>query len=998
MTDNNNKLRAVFLAALMVLWVFAGTMAFAGSAAAATNVSVTVDDPDPSGAYDSATHSATVTIDGTDGDSVESVVFDYSAHSGQVDLSDVDQNSVSVSDENGNSINVQNLYTNDQTGDGNVDTIAADIDTTETTDVNEFNVEVDNVQNPGSENSPYDLTVELNDADDGATGGAVIASGTDTYAISGAGSGADDTWTTGDNAFQGQTLFLDKGTTAADGLDNYQLREWDRSASSYSAAVGQFQRDISFDGDAAVIDTSNLEGDYVITARDTSDSTRKAIQTNDNGAITGTTTTATDDPYVEVAIHTLDAEFTDDSLDIGDSTTLEVDSNRNGFDMVISSDNLTQSQLLDIFPNSETSGNDDVIVTGVASTDELTVEFNEGNDLEEGEELSFDFDSDDTTASASDSITVGSVSEADVSFDESQFSDQRGDIVTVSATSEELSRFNITFGGSDVNYEATFEVEPNDDGEVVLDINTFALARTNTESDIYTAQEGSVANFTQSRDDRSRVLEAALYDVTADQHSGDTDAEPEEYDVAVVSLEERSSPSMTVHTAPYSQFSDVQDREGIVEGIDDGSVTESDTIAIKDPSRDSDMQTRGDTIIHAVDVSGLEGAFSPGSANNLDKLKDAAAAGAINVTLTQQEAGINQDPIVVGPEQLSSSNTVVVDDLENDTLYVVVRPNTLVDDLGAETGDEFVAEYNSTEAYERNFVSSSNAEDQTANDTFELVDREAAFDTQNGVVRVSPTEDAEIAGSTTVAPGTEMTVRARATGESPFLRTAPATVDADGNFAGEFDFSDISEGQNFTASIQRQSFEDNVETPGTVGELETAGVTISDQEFTGQADEIVVDSAFLPEGGFVTIHDGSLLDGATFDSVRGTSDYLSEGENSDVTVTLDDPYTESGTAIAMPHQDTNDNQEYDFVSSEGDEDGAYTNADGEAITDDASVTISTPTETPTDTPTDAPTDTATDAPETDTETPEEEQPGFGAVIALIALLGAALLAARRNAF
>jgi PGF-CTERM protein len=44
-----------------------------------------------------------------------------------------------------------------------------------------------------------------------------------------------------------------------------------------------------------------------------------------------------------------------------------------------------------------------------------------------------------------------------------------------------------------------------------------------------------------------------------------------------------------------------------------------------------------------------------------------------------------------------------------------------------------------------------------------------------------------------------------------------------------------------------------------------------------------------------------------------------------------------------------------------------------------------------------PTPESTDEPES-TATPEPEgQPGFGAVIALVALLGAALLAARRNA-
>jgi PGF-CTERM protein len=55
--------------------------------------------------------------------------------------------------------------------------------------------------------------------------------------------------------------------------------------------------------------------------------------------------------------------------------------------------------------------------------------------------------------------------------------------------------------------------------------------------------------------------------------------------------------------------------------------------------------------------------------------------------------------------------------------------------------------------------------------------------------------------------------------------------------------------------------------------------------------------------------------------------------------------------------------------------------------------LQTPTPTPTPTPTaEPPTDTPTDTP---TPTPEDGQPGFGIVVALLAMLGAALLAARR---
>ena len=144
----------------------------------------------------------------------------------------------------------------------------------------------------------------------------------------------------------------------------------------------------------------------------------------------------------------------------------------------------------------------------------------------------------------------------------------------------------------------------------------------------------------------------------------------------------------------------------------------------------------------------------------------------------------------------------------------------------------------------------------------------------------------------------------------------------------------------------------------------------------------------------MTIHDSTLNDDAVLDSVRGTSEYLEADTNlTDVEVPLDDPYTEDGTAIAMPHKDTNDNETYDFVTSNGTADGPYT-TDAGAITATASVTFETPTATPGPTPTPSPSPTPTESP---TPTPED-QPGFGAALALIALIGAALLAARRRDF
>ena len=118
---------------------------------------------------------------------------------------------------------------------------------------------------------------------------------------------------------------------------------------------------------------------------------------------------------------------------------------------------------------------------------------------------------------------------------------------------------------------------------------------------------------------------------------------------------------------------------------------------------------------------------------------------------------------------------------------------------------------------------------------------------------------------------------------------------------------------------------------------DTASATFENQSSGGNA--VTADSVYVPDGGFVTIHDASVTEGAVFDSVRGTSMYLEPGLHRNVDVMLDSPVSEDATLIAMPHRDTNDNETYDFLTSEGSNDGPYTD-DGSAVTDTAEVTVS----------------------------------------------------------
>jgi len=304
-----------------------------------------------------------------------------------------------------------------------------------------------------------------------------------------------------------------------------------------------------------------------------------------------------------------------------------------------------------------------------------------------------------------------------------------------------------------------------------------------------------------------------------------------------------------------------------------------------------------------------------------------------------------------------------------------------------------------------------------------VVPRQASFDRvdPDGNLRVVGYENGStVSGQTTLAPGSEFIVQLQneSSGDRSFLIRTQTDVSADQTWSIQAELGDVpiendtmfrataQESGQVIVSDSQAGLEGYV--PGILTGAST--VTIEDQETAGNG--VTVSSVYLPQGGFVTIHDASLQDGATFDSVVGSSQYLPPGMHENVRINVDIPQDQAEqTLIAMPHQDTDEDQVYDFVTSDGANDAPYTTLDESAIvTDSATVTnvnAATPTATPTDeptatptdeptaTPTDEPTDTPTDEP-TATPTPTPGQPGFGFAVAIIALAGAALLALRRE--
>jgi plastocyanin len=233
------------------------------------------------------------------------------------------------------------------------------------------------------------------------------------------------------------------------------------------------------------------------------------------------------------------------------------------------------------------------------------------------------------------------------------------------------------------------------------------------------------------------------------------------------------------------------------------------------------------------------------------------------------------------------------------------------------------------------------------------------------------------------------------------------TQDGTGEFENDTDVDWVDEGQTVSFTVTEPlaaALDDYICTihssmNGTVEIAESqepaAAVTFTGQTTAGTS--VTVDSVRVDDGGFVTMHDSTLLDGEALGSVVGVSEYLDPGSYDGVEVELDEELSEDQTLIAMPHRDSNGNETYDFVETDGGADGPYTDAEG-ALTDSAEVTVETDSDDGSDDGTDGGDDGAdggNDSADGGDDSADDGGPGFGPLASLAGLGGLASYAYRR---
>ena len=695
--SETSKLRAVTLAALMVCSVFAGAIAFSGSAAADNH---------------EFTYEGGAAHYQTGGQAVVEVPFNSN-----VDSASLTAANFTLTDDDEN---VSDAITDISASGGTV--------TVETNEVVRSN----------------DLELELSGDIRNATGETLANDGTYDVDFAAVTVGAD-----GDvNAYKGSKVAVvaDSGSTDVEIVGTDDDNNYFRSGNTGT------------NSEVYIFDTSNRQlGEYEVTYENGSTATVTVRQLGLSANIDDTNITTDDDVEGNVTANAGNRDVDVVLLD--------------GDDDEVASDTVSLSG------QGEADFSFDVSDTG-----DYTVE---ATDLDSG------------VTNESESITVSKAGEGRADVAEGVVTEQRGDIANITVDLQNTDTATLTVGDDDVGYRTNVTVEDgSDDGQVTVQFNTYEASIGNAQNAFEVADsDDSIENVEpDSQNQIDSLLDAGEYPLEV--RSGD-DASVDAEGVGTLVLEERNTSALDSWTA--ASGTDFEDTEAVYEAVQNSNLTQDDQIAY------------GDLAVHQLQASGLEGAIDANDDDATSEFWSLEQSGAVDLTVEQTDAGANRDPYEV---QLAQSNTTVVADADNDTYFIVYD----TDEVGT-TGDDIEADdgltANFTVAADEGNLTADD-EKQTVEDEYEIVDAEHTLDEP---VNVSAAANQTIEGETTVAPGTELSLRVRSSGDTQpsFLKTATVYVSENETFSSTFDFSEQEAGDTFDVTV-RGGVADSETVDGNVGE------------------------------------------------------------------------------------------------------------------------------------------------------------------------------------
>ena len=555
----------------------------------------------------------------------------------------------------------------------------------------------------------------------------------------------------GDRYWVGQTLEYESTTISGDSdlsITSAEVVTDDTDDSTFVTELNANNGNIS-------IDTSNFESDAYLLEYDYEKSSDDS--------------TGSESVAFEVSEQTLDVEPADVRVDNdGDSeTTFEFDSNRNSFEVNVSTDGLTDEELASVFSTGtsySTSDVEDGNLT-VDATDDVDVDF---QDID-ADSYDFSFEVVDTDASATTSVTVADPGDAVVEFAEPVNSFSEGDSTELTVNFNDTDSADVVIGDEEeVGYELNFTVEDTEEnGEVTVVFDSYVAGESDDVVKVHEDSEGDVTvnNRTTLTD---RKLAPSEYDMSAFVTStGD------ETDVGTLNIVERTSTGVSTVVAPGGEtINDYEDIE---------NATESTTVA------------SGDYVAYKVEMTGVYGFLEDGAdlSEAEDESADAEDTPGFYMTIEKDAPNAN------GEVDLSDADVYTNED--DGVFYVVFDVDNSDFDVDSDYESELVIS-------EDNPYVEEEEDEESHTNTLSTEERDTEFVGYNAddVLEFEEGDELEVTAETNVAEGTESTLTVRMTGDNPTIETYDVVAE-DGEFTTTADIEGLSVGTEFTVQLSGET-------------------------------------------------------------------------------------------------------------------------------------------------------------------------------------------------
>ncbi|WEL20681.1 BGTF surface domain-containing protein [Halorhabdus sp. BNX81] len=364
----------------------------------------------------------------------------------------------------------------------------------------------------------------------------------------------------------------------------------------------------------------------------------------------------------------------------------------------------------------------------------------------------------------------------------------------------------------------------------------------------------------------------------------------------------------------------------------EGNTTEASEVA-----NDNTDDGYSDEVVVAFDASGVFGAIEAG---------ESTAAG-INWSV---EEAVQNNPGDIGGTVLASD--------DNDRIYFILDKGELEDKNVGQMFDGTLDINADRNTYWDN--------DGDVSASFEFVDADASPNTVEEPYQIVPGEDSEIRGSANVAPGSEFDVRVLAGGSLAIAENV--VVSEDGTWNVSYDFSDRSVGDNATITVSAAYGVEVDAVFADTPEWETSGNVAQLEQRVSELETLLNETTMMLEQKNATIEELR----TQVNESGGASQELLEQKNSTI-AELESQVLNQTTAMS-DLQEQLDSLNLSVQTLEAN------NEDLQSLLDEKNSTI----------------EDLNEQLESDDETTTTGGPGFTAVIALVALMGAALLAVRRQ--